>query len=118
MQCNGHSITNYPRTIYIKLTPTLSFKVLKMITFCLCQLSLTERIKLSPCQRSKHGNTLQNIKFSLINIIQLIYFKTSILLTIRVCGRLQIASLTAVIHSLCNALYGGPLAAGGNSHIN
>jgi hypothetical protein len=43
--------------------------------------------------------TSERNTFQLINIIHLIYFKTSILLTIRVCvaGRLQIASLTAVI---------------------
>ena len=43
--------------------------------------------------------TSERNTFQLKNIIQLIFFKTSILLTIRQCvaGRLQIASLTAVI---------------------
>jgi hypothetical protein len=43
--------------------------------------------------------TSERNTFQLINIIQLIFFLTSILLTIRQCvaGRLQIASLTAVI---------------------
>ena len=43
--------------------------------------------------------TSERNTFQVINIIQLIYFKTSILLTITECvaGRLQIASLTAVI---------------------
>jgi hypothetical protein len=47
-----------------------------------------------------HNNiTSEHNTFQLMNINKLIYFKTSILLTIRVCmaGRLQIASLTAVI---------------------
>ena len=43
--------------------------------------------------------TSERNTFQLKNIIQLIFFQTSILLTIRQCvaGRLQIASLTAVI---------------------
>ena len=47
-----------------------------------------------------HDNiTSKQNTFQLVNIIQLIYFLTSILLTIRQCvaGRLQIASLRAVI---------------------
>jgi hypothetical protein len=70
---------------------------------------ILEKKTMSPC----HGNTLQinKIQFYSVNL----FFK-NFTYNKRVCGVWNVASrLQICCHFIAYALYGGPLAAGGNS---